>query len=271
MIIKPDRHICLRNSRGSQRYVFFFLVVVFGCWLADSDHVSLGSLTRVALLVFYDMFLALASIMFWSLQGIDVKSMGRIFIGLVKCGAWGCFDEFNRLEEAVLSSVSMQIQTIQAALKSRASSTELLGRQVSCIGYVNWVHVVLYTERRRSDLGRGFETSCYFLKTWDLEAFMKTRQNCLTRTAIAVAGWILSGFNCSTIHAIFNVAVVSATFCCFLFLLSSFLSSSSGPLCLYFHWTVNYFCSGGDRFKLGNLHHHEPSREGLRRKTEAAW
>ncbi len=56
--------------------------------------------------------------------------MGRIFIGLVKCGAWGCFDEFNRLEEAVLSAVSMQIQTIQAAVKSRESHTELLGRQV---------------------------------------------------------------------------------------------------------------------------------------------
>ena len=56
--------------------------------------------------------------------------MGRIFIGLVKCGAWGCFDEFNRLEEAVLSAVSMQIQTIQAALKSRTAQTELLGRQV---------------------------------------------------------------------------------------------------------------------------------------------
>ncbi|XP_065833043.1 cytoplasmic dynein 2 heavy chain 1-like isoform X2 [Oscarella lobularis] len=63
-------------------------------------------------------------------EGIDVKSMGRIFIGLVKCGAWGCFDEFNRLEEAVLSAVSMQIQTIQAALKSRTAQTELLGRQV---------------------------------------------------------------------------------------------------------------------------------------------
>ena len=59
--------------------------------------------------------------------------MGRIFIGLVKCGAWGCFDEFNRLEEAVLSAVSMQIQTIQAALKSKLSSTELLGRQVQYV------------------------------------------------------------------------------------------------------------------------------------------
>ncbi|KAJ8027756.1 Cytoplasmic dynein 2 heavy chain 1 [Holothuria leucospilota] len=63
-------------------------------------------------------------------EGIDVKSMGRIFIGLVKCGAWGCFDEFNRLEEAVLSAVSMQIQTIQATMKSRKPSCELLERTV---------------------------------------------------------------------------------------------------------------------------------------------
>eukprot|EP00117_Sycon_ciliatum_P036543 scpid1236/ scgid27488/ Cytoplasmic dynein 2 heavy chain 1; Dynein heavy chain isotype 1B len=63
-------------------------------------------------------------------EGIDVQSMGRIFIGLVKCGAWGCFDEFNRLEEAVLSAVSMQIQTIQAAIKTKQESCQLLGREI---------------------------------------------------------------------------------------------------------------------------------------------
>ncbi|NXC70641.1 DYHC2 protein, partial [Anhinga anhinga] len=63
-------------------------------------------------------------------EGIDVKSMGRIFVGLVKCGAWGCFDEFNRLEEAVLSAVSMQIQTIQHALKKHSPVCEMLGKKV---------------------------------------------------------------------------------------------------------------------------------------------
>ncbi|KAJ3042257.1 Cytoplasmic dynein 2 heavy chain 1 [Rhizophlyctis rosea] len=63
-------------------------------------------------------------------EGIDYKSMGRIFVGLVKCGAWGCFDEFNRLEEAVLSAVSQQIQIIQAALKQQDKQVSLLGKNV---------------------------------------------------------------------------------------------------------------------------------------------
>uniref|UniRef100_A0A672SSD2 Dynein cytoplasmic 2 heavy chain 1 n=1 Tax=Sinocyclocheilus grahami TaxID=75366 RepID=A0A672SSD2_SINGR len=63
-------------------------------------------------------------------EGIDVKSMGRIFVGLVKCGAWGCFDEFNRLEEAVLSAVSMQIQAIQNSLKNHRTTCQLLSKEV---------------------------------------------------------------------------------------------------------------------------------------------
>ena len=56
--------------------------------------------------------------------------MARIFIGLVKCGAWGCFDEFNRLEEATLSAISMQIQPIQAALKAGHPTVKVLDEEV---------------------------------------------------------------------------------------------------------------------------------------------
>ncbi|KAK3912297.1 Dynein heavy chain, cytoplasmic [Frankliniella fusca] len=70
-------------------------------------------------------------------ETFDFQAMGRIFVGLCQVGAWGCFDEFNRLEERMLSAVSQQVQTIQEALKSQQDgkkegtiSVELVGKQV---------------------------------------------------------------------------------------------------------------------------------------------
>jgi dynein heavy chain 2 len=60
-------------------------------------------------------------------EGIDSKSMGRIFVGLVKCGAWGCFDEFNRLLPDQLSEISQSIQVIQNAIKRHDASCEVNG------------------------------------------------------------------------------------------------------------------------------------------------
>ena len=49
---------------------------------------------------------------------------------MVRCGAWGGFDEFNRLLEEQLSAISQQIQVIQFAIKANQSHLELIGKRV---------------------------------------------------------------------------------------------------------------------------------------------
>lgn len=67
-------------------------------------------------------------------ETFDFQAMGRIFVGLCRTGGWGCFDEFNRLEERILSAVSQQIQAIQNGLASSSNGSsvevELLGKSV---------------------------------------------------------------------------------------------------------------------------------------------
>lgn len=63
-------------------------------------------------------------------ETFDFSAMGRLFAGLCQVGAWGCFDEFNRLEERILSAVSQQILSIQRGLLDRESHIDLLGRSV---------------------------------------------------------------------------------------------------------------------------------------------
>ncbi|KAF7640164.1 hypothetical protein Mgra_00000608 [Meloidogyne graminicola] len=58
-------------------------------------------------------------------EGIDVNAISRIFVGLVQCGAWGCFDEFNRLTKGVLSAVSSQVQIIQEAVRIKANTCQI--------------------------------------------------------------------------------------------------------------------------------------------------
>jgi len=65
-------------------------------------------------------------------DGMDYKSIGRIFSGLVQSGSWGCFDEFNRIKIEVISVVAMQISSILSALSAKVAGFPFMGTYIPC-------------------------------------------------------------------------------------------------------------------------------------------
>ncbi|XP_031448519.1 dynein heavy chain 10, axonemal isoform X3 [Phasianus colchicus] len=64
-------------------------------------------------------------------EGMDFKAVGKIFSGLAQCGAWGCFDEFNRIDASVLSVISSQIQVIRNALMNHLKTFQFEGQEIN--------------------------------------------------------------------------------------------------------------------------------------------
>ena len=64
---------------------------------------------------------------------MDFYSMGNIFKGLAQSGAWGCFDEFNRISIEVLSVVAMQVKSVLDAIRGKKSRFDFEGIEINLV------------------------------------------------------------------------------------------------------------------------------------------
>lgn len=63
-------------------------------------------------------------------KSFDFLAMSRLLSGITQVGAWGCFDELNRMNETTLSSVTSHVEKIQLALLKKCDQVHLMNQSI---------------------------------------------------------------------------------------------------------------------------------------------
>ncbi|NXU59271.1 DYH17 protein, partial [Turnix velox] len=66
-------------------------------------------------------------------EQMDYKSCGNIYKGLAQTGAWGCFDEFNRISVEVLSVIAVQVKCVQDAIRAKKKTFNFMGETIALV------------------------------------------------------------------------------------------------------------------------------------------
>ena len=100
----------------------------------------------------------------------DSQSIGNIYKGLAQSGAWGCFDEFNRISVEVLSVVAVQVKSIQDAIREKKKIFNFLGEVIKMVPTVGIFITMNPGYAGRTELPENLKALFRYASSWTIIA-----------------------------------------------------------------------------------------------------